>query len=82
MKYGARAKHFPLMSKTTEGLKARVKLGMATITSRHIDAAQNTLSLLRTANMTVLKEILKVYHELNNSEGLLLETVNEFCSND
>ena len=37
IKYGVRAKHFPLMNKITEGLKARVKLGMETITSRHID---------------------------------------------
>jgi hypothetical protein len=37
------------------------------ITSRHIDSVQNTLSLLTTANMTVIKEILRVCHKLNNS---------------
>jgi len=41
-----------------------VKLGMEVITSSHIDSVQNTLSLLTTANMTVIKEILRLCYKL------------------
>ena len=47
---------------------------MGTITSRLIDAVQYTFYLLTTANMTMIKEILRLYLKLKNSGKILLET--------